>query len=103
MTQTTEISTPDGVEVVGAIQDGFDAILTEDALAFVAGLHREFNARRQELLERRMVRQAEFDQGALPDFLSDTEEVRFGSWQVAPNLKTCNSAGPKSPARSTAR
>ena len=84
MTQTTEISTPDGVEVVGAIQDGFDAILTEDALAFVAGLHREFNARRQELLERRMVRQAEFDQGALPDFLSDTEEVRFGSWQVAP-------------------
>ena len=84
MTQTTEISNPDGVEVVGAIQDGFDAILTEDALAFVAGLHREFNARRQELLERRMVRQAEFDQGALPDFLSDTEEVRFGSWQVAP-------------------
>ncbi|MCY4618684.1 MAG: malate synthase A [Chloroflexi bacterium] len=84
MTQTTEISTPDGVEVVGAIQDGFDAILTEDALAFVAGLHREFNARRQELLGRRMVRQAEFDQGALPDFLSDTEEVRFGSWQVAP-------------------
>ena len=83
MTQTTEISTPDGVEVVGAIQDGFDAILTEDALAFVAGLHRKFNARRQELLERRMVRQAEFDQGALPDFLSDTEEVRFGSWQVA--------------------
>ena len=84
MTQTTEISTPDGVEVVGAIQDGFDAILTKDALAFVAGLHREFNARRQELLGRRMVRQAEFDQGALPDFLSDTEEVRFGSWQVAP-------------------
>ena len=84
MTQTTEISTPDGVEVVGAIQDGFDAILTEDALAFVAGLHRKFNARRQELLERRMVRQAEFDQGGLPDFLSDTEEVRFGSWQVAP-------------------
>ena len=84
MTQTTEISAPDGVEVVGALQDGFEAVLTNEALAFVAGLHREFNARRQELLARRDERQVEFDNGALPDFLSDTEEIRFSSWQVAP-------------------
>ena len=84
MSQTTEISTPDGVEVVGALQEGFDQILTEEALAFVAGLHRAFNARRQELLARRDERQVEFDNGGLPDFLSDTEEVRFGSWEVAP-------------------
>lgn len=83
MTQTTQISTPDGVEVVGALQEGYDSILTEDALAFLAGLHREFDARRKELLQRRDARQVEFDGGALPDFLSDTEEVRFGSWQVA--------------------
>ncbi len=84
MTQTTQLSTPDGVDVVGAIGDGFESILTEDALAFIAGLHRQFNARRQELLQRRMERQVEFDNGALPDFLSDTEEIRFSSWQVAP-------------------
>ena len=84
MTQTTEISTPDGVEVVGALEEGFDEILSAEALAFVAGLHRQFDARRQELLARRAERQVEFDNGALPDFLSDTEEVRFGSWQVAP-------------------
>ncbi len=84
MTQTTEISTPDGVHVVGALQEGFDEILTEEALAFIAGLHREFNARRHELLGRRDERQVEFDNGALPDFLSDTEEIRFSSWQVAP-------------------
>ena len=84
MTQTSELSTPDGVEVVGALQEGYDAILTEDALAFIAGLHRAFDARRKELLQRRDERQVEFDNGALPDFLSDTEEVRFGSWQVAP-------------------
>lgn len=84
MTQAIDISTPDGVEVVGALQEGFDEILTEEALAFVAGLHRAFNARRHELLQRRNERQVEFDNGALPDFLSDTEEVRFGSWQVAP-------------------
>ena len=84
MTQSSELSTPDGVEVVGALQDGFDEILSEDALAFVANLHRTFNARRQALLQRRLERQVEFDNGGLPDFLSDTEEVRFGSWQVAP-------------------
>ena len=84
MTQAIDINTPDGVQVVGALQEGFDEILTEDALAFVAGLHRAFNVRRHELLERRNERQVEFDNGALPDFLSDTEEVRFGSWQVAP-------------------
>ena len=84
MTQTTEISTPDGVEVVGALEEGFDEILSTEALAFVAGLHRQFDARRHELLARRTERQVEFDNGALPDFLSDTEEVRFGSWQVAP-------------------
>ena len=84
MTQTTQLSTPDGVDVVGAIGDGFESILTEDALAFIARLHRQFNARRQELLQRRMERQVEFDNGALPDFLSDTEEIRFSSWQVAP-------------------
>ena len=84
MTQTTELSTPDGVEVVGAIGEGYASILSQDALAFVAGLHRQFNARRQELLQRRMARQVEFDNGALPDFLSDTEEIRFSSWEVAP-------------------
>ncbi len=84
MTQTTEISTPEGVEVIGSLEQGFEEILTEEALAFVAGLHREFDARRRELLARRDERQVEFDNGALPDFLSDTEEIRFSSWQVAP-------------------
>ena len=84
MTQTNTITRPDGVEVVGALDEGFDEILSEAALAFIAGLHRAFNARRQELLARRDERQVEFDNGVLPDFLSDTEEVRFGSWQVAP-------------------
>ena len=79
-----ELSTPAGVELQGELAEGYEVVLTEAALAFVADLHRRFNARRQELLARRMERQAEFDAGTLPDFLSDTEEVRFGSWQVAP-------------------
>jgi malate synthase len=46
-------------------------------------LHREFNPRRQELLRRRAERQEEFRNGALPDFLPETESVRAGEWRVA--------------------
>ena len=80
----TELSLPQGVDVQGDLGEGFAEILSGEALAFLAGLHRRFDARRRELLARRSVRQAEFDAGILPDFLSDTEEIRFGSWSVAP-------------------
>src|SRR5438093_5118995 len=70
-----------GVEVL-APRDG--RILTDEALEFVAGLHRELNPRREELLARRRDRQAELDAGALPDFLEETRSVREDpSWRVA--------------------
>ena len=80
----TELTLPQGVNVEGELSEGFEAVLTEDALTFLAALHRRFNARRRELLARRDVRQVEFDAGVMPDFLSDTEEIRFGAWKVAP-------------------
>jgi malate synthase len=71
-----------GVEVL-AERDG--RILTDEALDFVAGLHRELDPRRRELLARRRERQAELDAGALPDFLEETRAVREDpSWRVAP-------------------
>jgi malate synthase len=73
-----------GVEVTGPITDGYDRILTPEALEFLAGLHRLFDARRQDLLAARAKRQAELDQGALPEFPSDTREIREGDWSVAP-------------------
>src|SRR6266852_4516465 len=60
------------------------AVLTPDALEFLASLHREFDGRRQALLTRRRERQTEFDAGKLPDFLSETKAVREGGWQVTP-------------------
>ena len=72
---------PEGVELLAS---GDDEILSPAALAFVARLHRELNPVRLELLERRRVRQAELDTGALPDFLSTTSGVREGEWSVAP-------------------
>jgi malate synthase len=73
----------DGVEVLGSRTADSDRVLTREALGFVAGLHREFDARRQELLRRRAERQAGFRQGDLPDFLAETREVREAEWRVA--------------------
>ena len=47
------ITTTEGVEIIGPAHDRFDEILTPPALAFVAALHREFDARRRQLLEPR--------------------------------------------------
>ena len=59
-------------------------VLTPEALAFVADLHRTFNATREAHLRRRAERQVEFDAGAVPDFLEDTRAVREAAWTVAP-------------------
>ena len=59
-------------------------VLTPEALVFVADLHRTFNATREAHLRRRAERQAEFDAGAVPDFLEDTRTVREAAWTVAP-------------------
>jgi malate synthase len=79
-----KLQVPDGVVVTGEISPAATGILTHDALALVAKVHREFNARRIELLKRRAQRQAELDAGKLPDFLPETEEIRRSAWTVAP-------------------
>ena len=73
-----------GIQVLGKITPQFATILTPEALAFVAKLHRRFEARRQELLSRRAARQEEFDAGKLPDFLPETKKIRDAEWQIAP-------------------
>jgi malate synthase len=72
-----------GIQVLGPVDGRFAEILTPEALAFLERLQRQFGAQRSELLERRAARQAEFDAGALPDFLPETRAVREGEWKVA--------------------
>ena len=61
-----------------------DEVLTPDAIAFVAGLHRAFNRRRLELLAARAERQRRFDAGELPGFLAETAAIRDDpTWRVA--------------------
>jgi malate synthase len=75
---------PDGVAINGAVTPEYRAILSDEALAFVARLQRTFGSRRLELLARRAARQKEFDAGKLPDFLADTKAVRESDWTIAP-------------------
>src|SRR5574341_148180 len=78
---------PQGVSISGRISPEFTQILTPEALAFVAKLHRQFEPRRQELLARRAARQKEFDAGKLPDFLAETKQIRDSQWTIAPQPK----------------
>lgn len=74
----------DGIEVVGSVTSEFAEILTNEALEFIAGLHRAFEGRRRELLARRALVQAELDGGWLPDFPAETRAIREGGWTVGP-------------------
>src|SRR6476661_7673450 len=73
-----------GIEVNAEITPEFAQVLTPEALAFAARLQRAFGPRRTELLARRVARQVQFDAGALPDFLAETQEVRAGDWTCDP-------------------
>ncbi|HTS53929.1 MAG TPA: malate synthase A [Burkholderiales bacterium] len=75
---------PDGVQVLGRMTPEYAQILSFDALNFLAKLHRRFEARRRELLDRRVARQRELDAGQLPDFLPYTRAIREADWKVAP-------------------
>jgi malate synthase len=71
-----------GIELLAP---GDHRIITPEALAFVAGLHREFDSTRRQLLAERGARQAGIAAGALPDFLDETLHIRDDpSWRVAP-------------------
>ncbi len=72
------------VEILGAPIERSAEVLTPLALQLLASLHRRFNPRRLELLGMRARRQAEFDAGALPEFLAGSADVRAGEWRVAP-------------------
>lgn len=61
-----------------------EEVLTAEALAFVAELHRRFAPRRAELLARRRERREEIARTGTLDFRPETAAVREGDWRVAP-------------------
>jgi malate synthase len=72
------------VEIAGARIGRAEEVLTPLALQLLASLHRRFNARRLELLAARTRRQAQLDDGALPEFLPASAQLRSAEWRIAP-------------------
>ncbi|MEO6827383.1 MAG: malate synthase A [Microbacteriaceae bacterium] len=78
------MSSGGNAQVVGPMLDRYDEVLTEEALALIGELHRNFDARRRELVARRADRIAKLAAGAVFDFLEDTRSIREdASWRVA--------------------
>ena len=75
----------DNITLTKPVADGLQPFVSPEALAFVAGLHRQFNPRRQELLAARQARQQRILDGGDLDFLEETAAIRADdSWRVAP-------------------
>ena len=72
------------VELQGAIERSFEAVLTPEALEFLSELESRFGPRRRELLAARVQRRKRLRDGEMLDFLPATREIREGDWQVAP-------------------
>ena len=73
-----------GVSILAPLDEGYQSILSKEAVGFVAALCQRYTSEVHALLARRSERQAFFDQGGLPDFLPETEHVRNSDWRVAP-------------------
>ena len=85
------LNLPAGVQVNAPIHPRFDEVLTHDALALVAKLHRAFEPRRQELLKARVERQVRIDAGEMPDFLPETHCPR--RWSAVARKPPVRSSG----------
>jgi malate synthase len=85
MNSLTDSFTINGITLTAQPICRQNEVLTPDALAFIAKLHRATSGRRQELLQARRTRRADIAAGADPRFLRETEHVRNDpSWRVAP-------------------
>jgi malate synthase len=82
MTEFAVITTD--IDVRAEVRPEWEEILSDEALGFVAALHKEFNPRRKALLDARQERKQRLDAGELPDFLPATREIRESDWTVAP-------------------
>ncbi len=68
---------------VRAVAEDQGQLLSASAREFLTGLHRRFDDRRLDCLAARVARQAEVDNGGLPDFREDTRNIRQSDWKVA--------------------
>ncbi len=71
-------------KVKGGVPVGFENILTDQALLFLADLERRFGPTRSTLLNDRKLAQLRYDDGELPTFPAETAHIRRDVWEIAP-------------------
>lgn len=77
--------TDNGIKITGPHIEGSEVILTPQALDLISHLHRNLNARRLELLQKRKEKTALVAAGEDLKFLDQTKAIREdNSWKVAP-------------------
>src|SRR3954471_6884501 len=86
LSSTSDLKTleGEGIEFRGELPERASEVLTTEAVRFAADLARRYEPTRQQLLQRRVVRQQEIVDGRLPSFLPETATVRESDWKVAP-------------------
>lgn len=78
------MQTNTGITKVPTNDERLDFILSDEALAFLAALHRQFHEKQAKLLKRRVKRQKELDKGKFPSFGDGALWAHEPDWQVAP-------------------
>jgi malate synthase len=84
------------VEIQAAVEDRYEEVLTDDALALVGRLHQEFDGTRLELLQARAERQAELDAGGTLRFASAPEDFTVAPAPQALQDRRVEITGPTS-------
>ena len=70
------LDTPAGLKILGTDYPWIEKILTKECLTLVAELEREFKRERLGVLQERLRKQFDLDNGSLPDFLEETKSIR---------------------------
>ena len=73
----------DGVQILGDMKPGYESLLTDDALAFLATLHRWAEPTRRALMQARSNLRPWLDAGNVLDFPLETHAVRKGDWKIS--------------------
>lgn len=70
------------LHVSGEVSSEHSQVFSREAQCFLAALCEKYATRVGELLAVRAERQQRIDQGELPDFLPESEDIREGSWKI---------------------
>lgn len=62
------------------VNNYYPEVLTNQALNFLSALHETFNAKRLDLLNKRITQQKVFDKGKFPEFPKETKDIRNAEW-----------------------